>query len=119
MTCPICKEKSVRRSRRQSVGDYVLSVLGVYPWRCRGCHTRFHARLMPVSDTFHAHCPICGNLALQRISPEHVHDALGFVWRLLGVPALRCEPCRYKYFSLLPLRGVRQKEEPVRASFPE
>lgn len=116
MTCPICKEHGVRRSRRRSAADYALSVFDVYPWRCRACHTRFHARLMPLSDTFHAHCPICGNLELQHISPEHVHGALSLVWRLLRVPALRCEPCRYKYFSILPLREMQLEEEPVRAS---
>jgi len=78
MTCPICKEHGARRSRRQSVADYALSAFGDYPWRCRACHTRFHARLMPLSDTFHAHCPVCGNLELKRISPEHVHSALAW-----------------------------------------
>jgi hypothetical protein len=27
-----------------------------------------------------------------------------FLWRLLHVPAYRCEPCRHKYFSILPLQ---------------
>ena len=116
MICPICKEHGARRSRRHSVADYALSAIGVYPWRCRACHTRFHARLMALNDTFHAHCPVCGNLELQHISPEHVRGALSLVWRLLGVPALRCEPCRYKYFSVLPLRQTEPEEEPVRAS---
>jgi C4-type Zn-finger protein len=71
---------------------------------------------MALNDTFHAHCPVCGNLELQHISPEHVRGALSLVWRLLGVPALRCEPCRYKYFSVLPLRQTEPEEEPVRAS---
>jgi len=30
------------------------------------------------------------------------------MWRMLGLPALRCEPCRNKFFSLRPLRN----EEP-------
>jgi C4-type Zn-finger protein len=71
---------------------------------------------MPLGHTFHAHCPICGNLELQRISPEHVHSSLGILWRLLGVRALRCEPCRYKYFSILPLREIEPEEARVRAS---
>ena len=71
---------------------------------------------MPLSDTFHAHCPICGNLDLKRISPEHVHSPLGIIWGLLGVPALRCEPCRYKYFSILPQRELETGDEAARAS---
>jgi len=53
---------------------------------------------------FRAHCPFCGNLGLRRISPDFVGSPLAGVWRFLNVPALRCDPCRYKYFSILPLR---------------
>ena len=38
MTCPICKKSGARRSHRQTVADHVLSILGVYPWRCQECH---------------------------------------------------------------------------------
>jgi len=71
---------------------------------------------MPLSDTFHAHCPICGNLELKRISPEHVNSPLRFLWRLLRVPAFRCEPCRYKYFSILPIRELEPEEEAAHVS---
>jgi hypothetical protein len=60
---------------------------------------------MPISDSLRAHCPICGNRELRRISPEHVDAPLGFVWRILRVPAYRCDPCRHKYFSLRPQRN--------------
>ena len=104
MICPICKHAGARRSRRQTVADYMVSAMGLYPWRCRECHQRFHARLMPLSNTLHAHCSFCGNLDLQRISPEYVDTTFAFVWRFLGVPSFRCEPCRHKYFSVRPLR---------------
>jgi len=110
MTCPICKHSGARRSRRQSFTDYILSALGVYPWRCQECHARFHARLMSLSNSLHAHCPICGNLALKRISPDYVDSLFGFAWRTLHVPAFRCEPCRYKYFSVLPLHRPQERE---------
>jgi C4-type Zn-finger protein len=71
---------------------------------------------MPLSHTLHAHCPICGNLELKRISPEHVNSPLRFLWRLLRVPAFRCEPCRYKFFSILPMRELQPEEEAVRVS---
>lgn len=104
MICPICKSDSARRSRRHTATDYVLSVVGVYPWRCRECRGRFFARLMPLSDSLHAHCPICGNQDLKRISPEFVTSPLSFAGRLLRIPAYRCEPCRHKYFSVRPMR---------------
>jgi C4-type Zn-finger protein len=104
MTCPICKRKDARRSRRQNAADYLLGALGVYPWRCRDCRARFYARLMPLSDSLHAHCPICGNFELKRISPAHVDTSLAFLWSAIHIPAYRCEPCRHKYFSILPTR---------------
>jgi uncharacterized protein with PIN domain len=64
---------------------------------------------MTLSDTLHAHCPICGNHELKRISAEHVSGAFAFLWRWLSVPAYRCEPCRHKYFSVLPYR-TRERE---------
>jgi hypothetical protein len=66
---------------------------------------------MSLSNSLHAHCPICGNLALKRISPEHVDAVFGFIWRKLHIPAFRCEPCRHKYFSILPLQ--QQPKEQV------
>jgi C4-type Zn-finger protein len=106
MTCPICKKSGARRSHRQTVTDHVISIFGVYPWRCHECHARFHSRLMPLSFMFRAHCPHCGNLEVRRISPDFVNTPLGGIWRLLQIPALRCDPCRHKYFSVLPLRDA-------------
>lgn len=104
MICPICKQEGVRRSRRQSGGDFILGLVGIYPWRCRSCSGRFHARLMSLSESLRAHCPICGNHDLKRIGGEHVDGSTAFLWRMLHIPALRCEPCRYKYFSILPMQ---------------
>jgi hypothetical protein len=51
----------------------------------------------------YARCGNCGNLELQRISPDKVAGALFLVGSLLKLPALRCAPCRHKFFSLRPL----------------
>jgi putative FmdB family regulatory protein len=114
MTCPVCKCKEARRSRRQNLADNLLSVMGIYPWRCTKCETRFYARVRSLSDSLHAHCPICGNPDLQRIAAEHVDTTFAFVWRRLSIPAYRCEPCRYKYFSIRPWRQMDEELEPAR-----
>jgi predicted nucleic acid-binding Zn ribbon protein len=113
MTCPVCKCKEARRSRRQNLADNLLSIVGIYPWRCTKCETRFYARVRSLSDSLHAHCPICGNPDLKRIAAEHVDSTFGFVWRRLPIPAYRCEPCRYKYFSIRPLRHLEEEPEPA------
>jgi hypothetical protein len=82
----------------------------VLPWRCDACEARFYARAVPLRNFFYAHCRICGNLELQRISAEYVPGTTSIFWRVLQIPALRCEPCRHKFFSVRPLlreeRGV-------------
>jgi hypothetical protein len=41
--CPECKGAAVNRSRRRSVLDHVLSIFGMYPYRCQSCMYRFRA----------------------------------------------------------------------------
>ncbi|HKV63989.1 MAG TPA: hypothetical protein VJO16_18925 [Candidatus Acidoferrum sp.] len=84
--------------------DYLFGVAGLLPWRCEACALRFYARLMPFRTFLYAHCGICGNLELQRISADHVPGMTAFLGRILGLPALRCQPCRHKFFSVRPLR---------------
>jgi len=102
-SCPVCHSANSRRSKRRSVLDYLFGFGGVLPWRCETCTTRFYARLMPFRTLLYAHCRICGNLELQRISAERITGVTSVVGRLLGIPALRCEPCRHKFFSVRPL----------------
>jgi len=58
---------------------------------------------MPFRTFLLAHCKICGNLKLQRISAERITGVTSTVGRLLGIQALRCAPCRHKFFSVRPL----------------
>ena len=108
ISCPVCHSANSRRSKRRSVLDYLFSLAGILPWRCESCELRFHARLMPFRTLFYAHCGICGNLELQRISAEHVPGVTAVLGRILGLPALRCEPCRHKFFSMRPLRREKR-----------
>jgi len=81
------------------------------PWRCSRCGNRFRSRTSPFTHLLCAHCAICGNLELKRIAPEHANSLGAPLWRILGVPAFRCIPCRNKFFTLLPLsKGVDDTE---------
>jgi hypothetical protein len=114
ISCPLCNSANIRRSKRRGVRDYLLSVAGILPWRCESCSARFHARLLPFRTLLYAHCKICGNLELQRISAERITGVTSTVGRLVGIRALRCEPCRHKFFSVRPLR----REGPSAAGAP-
>jgi C4-type Zn-finger protein len=103
MVCPVCNSAECRRSRRRTLFDYLAGVFGSVPWRCSRCTNRFRSRTTPFAHLFAAHCAICGNIEVKRLSSE-LADGFGApFWRALGVPAFRCIPCRYKFFSLLPL----------------
>jgi hypothetical protein len=91
--------------------EYLLSIAGVLPWRCEDCETRFSARSIPFRNLIYAHCRICGNLDLQRISAQHVPGAMSFLGRILNFPALRCVPCRNKFFSFRPVRRPQREAE--------
>jgi hypothetical protein len=89
--------------------DFAYGVLGLIPWRCNKCEKRFRARPLPLSHAKYAHCAICGNFELKRISPEHVTGFMGMAGRLLGLPSLRCDPCRHKFFSIRPLKDAAEE----------
>jgi hypothetical protein len=56
---------------------------------------------------FIAHCSRCGNFELQRISREYVTGGFAWLFRLMRVRALRCDPCRNRFFSIRPCRQIR------------
>jgi hypothetical protein len=72
------------------------------------CGSRFYARAVPLRNLFYAHCRVCGNFALQRIAAEYVPGVTSSIGRVLRIPALRCEPCRHKFFSVRPLLREEQ-----------
>ncbi|HXM96792.1 MAG TPA: hypothetical protein VOA64_21450 [Candidatus Dormibacteraeota bacterium] len=109
MTCPLCGSAEIRRSRRRTLLDYLVDVVGIVPWRCEACEMRFHARPVAFRFALYARCGICGNRDLQKISPERVNGAMAAVGRVLRVPALRCDPCRHKFFSLRPVLRAEQR----------
>jgi len=86
-------------------------VVGCIPWRCSRCTTRFRSRATPFANLLSAHCSICGNIDVKRISPDLAEGLTAPLWRTLGVPAFRCIPCRHKFFTLLPLsKEVEDRE---------
>ena len=65
------------------------------------CETRFHADVIAVRHVIFAHCPRCGNLRLESVIRKTVdRGSFRRMKSCLGFPAYRCEPCRYRFFSL-------------------
>jgi hypothetical protein len=106
MLCPHCRSERCRRSRRHKIADYCIGVTGVRPWRCSYCEHRFYATIVALRFWPLAHCARCGNLNLQRISREYVTGGYAWFFKLVRAPAFRCEPCRYRFFSIRPNRKI-------------
>ena len=107
MICPQCRSADCFRSRRSGLADFWGTLAQLRPWRCEACDKRFYAWTVAVSFTRYAHCPRCGNFDLQHITRERVDQGtLPSVKRFFGFPAYRCDPCRQKFFSLLPHRRI-------------
>jgi predicted RNA-binding Zn-ribbon protein involved in translation (DUF1610 family) len=89
------------------VHDRFWSFFALRPWRCRTCGIRFYAWQVPAQLVVYVHCPRCGNLDLQRVSRERVvEDLLAPLERALHLPAYRCDPCRFRFFSVRPFRRI-------------
>lgn len=84
------------------------------PWRCHTCDKRFYAWRVALAFTRYAHCPRCGNFDLEHISSERVENGTFILLkRFLGFPAYRCDPCRQRFFSVLPFRRILPSMEPT------
>src|SRR5271156_1620840 len=102
MNCPACQAAGCRRSRRRSIPDYFFSAVGVVPWRCLKCETRFHARAIPLRNLFYARCGICGNLELERVARKRVSGVTSSGGGFVGLPAPAWVPCRHNFFAPRP-----------------
>ena len=116
LLCPACHSDSPRRSRRQSVKDYLVGGTLLRPWRCRSCELRFYAWAVPIAYERFAHCPLCGNMDLRRISAEHGAGSFAWLFRLLHFPTYRCAPCRNRFFSIRAFRRIVPVEQPTETS---
>ena len=68
---------------------------------------RFYAWTVALPFARYAHCPRCGNFNLEHVARERVEQGtLVTLKRLLSFPAYRCDPCRQRFFSLLPYRRI-------------
>jgi hypothetical protein len=107
MICPQCRSEECFRSHRGGVADFLGTLFQLRPWRCRTCDKRFYAWSVALPFARYAHCSRCGNFDLQHIDRDRVDmGTLVFLKRFLGLPAYRCDPCRQKFFSVLPYRKI-------------
>src|SRR5262245_56046783 len=71
--CPECGKSSVFRSRRRFPKDHLLSLLGLYPYRCHECNHRYFTRgYREKRELRWARCPRCGATEIDHIAKSKV-----------------------------------------------
>ena len=116
--CPECGETQVRRSRRRSLRDHLLSLIGMRPYRCHDCGHRFHIRGRTRSQPRRKYsrwalCPRCGFSGVSRIARSKVpHTWANLPWRVLPVFSYRCPECRKRFFDYRPAQPKEAGQHP-------
>jgi phage FluMu protein Com len=107
MICPQCRSANCFRSHRDGILDLCFSAFGLRPWRCHTCDKRFYAARVAWPFLRYAHCPRCGNFDLEHIPRNRAeHGTFLLAKRFFRLPAYRCDPCRQRFFSILPPRRI-------------
>ena len=100
LSCPKCGSRDLRFSRTRGTLERLKKIVGIRPFRCRDCHTRFIARWWSLSDLAYARCPKCWRMDLSRWDEKHFHPPR--YMRLAvkaGANPYRCEYCRFNFVS--------------------
>jgi DNA-directed RNA polymerase subunit RPC12/RpoP len=106
LDCPSCGARTAIRTHRSGIGEYLKSLIGIYPFFCENCKVRFHRfRNRPVKIHIErwTRCPRCGFTEVNPVSKDRVPRSLANYWcRIVGIPSYRCPECRTKFFSIRP-----------------
>jgi hypothetical protein len=106
LICASCGGEDLRRSRRQTVFEAVRMAVGLYPFRCLRCESRFWVSVWLFSKLPFAKCPRCLRMQLTVCPEKHFHSTL---WRNLlltfGAHRYRCSACRYNFCSFRPIQS--------------
>ena len=112
LTCAHCGGRDVRRARLQSWTERILTLAGIYPFRCRDCQTRFRLSIWLLSKLQYAKCPKCLRVELSTWSRKYYRAGLWASFLVtFGAQKYRCTACRCNFVSFRPRKcGVSKAE---------
>jgi len=103
LICQNCGGTSLRRSKRQSFLELGRMLVGVYPFRCLDCGTRFWCSVWLLSKLAFAKCPRCLSLELTTWPEKYFRPTLKLsLLMTLGAHRYRCPGCRCNFLSFRP-----------------
>jgi len=105
LSCPKCGTRDVRVSHRQTFGQLLRSIIGIYPMRCRRCSTRWETSVWASGAWKYARCPQCYRQELTTWSEQYYRPRL---WTLIllrcHATPYRCAACRRNFASFRPCK---------------
>jgi rubrerythrin len=109
IACPGCGGSHIRRARYRDKKERLRALLGVYPFRCRECGTRFLAGVLMLRRLLYAKCPRCLRTDLTTWSPHFYQASLLQNTKLVfGGQRYRCSVCRYNFVSFRPRKRTTE-----------
>jgi len=105
LNCPKCGTREVRLSHRQTFGELMRGLVGIYPLRCRRCRHRWETSVWANGAWKYARCPRCYRQELATWSEQYYRPPrwTGFLLRI-GATPYRCAACRCNFASFRPCR---------------
>lgn len=108
IACPKCGTRETRVSHRQSFGELLKTLIGIYQMRCRRCRARWETSTWENSSWKYARCPRCYRQDLTTWSLDYYNPPASILWKLrLGAKRLRCAACRCNFASWKPVRDKK------------
>jgi len=105
VSCSRCGSRQLRVGQRRGLGQRLLGILGILPFRCRQCDNRFTAPIWRLSGLRYACCPKCYRMELSTWSEQYYHPPWTVVFKLrMGAMPYRCESCRCNFASFRALK---------------
>ena len=101
VSCPQCGSRVINLARLHTTSEWLQSLLGTRPLRCRDCRSRFKGKTFEWSDLLFAKCPNCFRMDLNVWYKEHWRARGWMAVKLaLGGMRMRCEYCRVNFVSM-------------------
>lgn len=113
LRCERCGGADIRRARVQSWGERMQMFVGVYPFRCRDCQSRFRLSIWLLSKLHYAKCPKCLRMELSTWSRKYYRPGMWASFLVtFGAQKYRCTACRCNFVSFRPRKCGSSKSEP-------
>jgi DNA-directed RNA polymerase subunit RPC12/RpoP len=119
LACPQCGSRDAHVSHRTGAAEWLRSLIGIFPLRCRRCKTRWSTSTWESAAWKYARCPKCYRQQLSTWTREHYNPPNWILLQLrLGATPYRCVSCRCNFASFKRRKEKFSRQHEDRARTP-